>query len=72
MTFELRSRTVRIGGPNLAPGCGFRDIVVHEMTESEIRFLKESRYYALIVGLVIGFAAGMALVFWQWNQATAH
>lgn len=55
---ELYSRVVRIGGPELGPNCGYRDIVVHEMTEGEIRNLKEGRWLLLFVGLCVGFIAG--------------
>lgn len=53
---ELFSRTVRIGGN----GCGYRDITIHEMTESEIRNLKDMRWITLIVGVVIG-SVGMTI-----------
>jgi len=65
VTFDLYSRTVRIGGPDLAPGCGWRDIVIHEMTESEIRQLKTGRFIFPMISFVFGFLAGaiyMAIV----------
>lgn len=52
--FELYSRIQRIGGN----GVGYRDIVIHEMTESEIRILKESRWFLLFAGLAVGFICG--------------
>lgn len=58
MSFDLHSRTVRIGGPDLAPGCGYRDIVIHEMTEHEIEFLKSQRWMAFGLGLVFGLIIG--------------
>lgn len=54
---ELYSRVERIGGPN-----GYRDIAIHEMTEAEIRFLKEGRWFLLLIGLTAGFAAGALFV----------
>lgn len=58
MSFDLYSRTVRIGGPDLAPGCGYRDIVIHEMTESEIEMLKTARWAFPSLAIIVGFMAG--------------
>jgi hypothetical protein len=50
---ELYSRTVRIGTPH-----AYRDIAVHEMTESEIRWLKESRWVYVLIAFSVGFIVG--------------
>ena len=59
-TLILESRKVRIGGN----GCGY-DIIVQEMTESEVRHLKEMRYAGFVAGLSLGFLAGALLVLSQ-------
>lgn len=51
---ELNSRVERIGGN----GVGHRDIVIHEMMESEIQFLKDSRWQFSLLSLAIGFILG--------------
>jgi len=58
MSFELYTRTVRIGGDELAPGCGYRDIVIHEVTESELQSLRAYPWFALAIGFVIGLVVG--------------
>ena len=65
MTFYLYSRVQRIGGPELAPGCGYRDIVIHEMTEGEIRNLKARAWIFPMATAVLGFIAGTCFSFWQ-------
>jgi hypothetical protein len=59
VSIELHSRTVRIGGPELAPGCGYRDILIHEVTESELEGLRALPWiagaFSFTVGLLIGF-----------------
>lgn len=62
---DLYSRTVRIGGPDLAPGCGYRDITIHEMTESEIDLLKTSRWVGVVAGFALGVMCGGAFVLWR-------
>jgi hypothetical protein len=65
MNFELHSRVQRIGGPELAPGCGYRDIVIHEMTEGEIRELRFGRAIYPLLAAIFGFIAGASFVLWQ-------
>jgi hypothetical protein len=55
MSFDLYSRVQRIGGYG---NCGYRDIVIHEMTEHEIEYLKTGRYTFPVVGFLLGFLAG--------------
>jgi hypothetical protein len=55
MSFDLYSRVQRIGGYG---NCGYRDIVIHEMTESEIENLKLGRWAIPVVTFVLGFIAG--------------
>lgn len=53
MTFNLYSRVQRIGTEH-----SYRDIMIHEMTEQEIRWLKESRWFYVLMALMVGFTAG--------------
>lgn len=62
MTFDLHSRVVRIGGPELAPGCGYRDILIHEMTEHEIAGLKQRAWHTALLGMVFGMFLGAAIL----------
>lgn len=62
MTFDLYSRTVRIGGPDLAPGCGYRDIVIHEVTEQELESLRSQRWMGLAIGFALGLLIGTSWV----------
>ena len=50
MTIELHSRVQRIGGN----GVGYRDIIIHEMTESEIQSLREQRWVFPLIGMMTG------------------
>lgn len=53
MTFYLNSRVQRIFTPT-----SYRDIKIHEMTESEIDALKAQRVMLPVLGLIAGFIAG--------------
>lgn len=57
----LHSRVARIFAGN-----DYRDIVIHEMLESDIQWFRWTRVIGMILGVVIGFVAGAALVFSQW------
>jgi hypothetical protein len=72
MSFDLHSRTVRIGGPTLSPGCGYRDIVIHEMTEGEIRNLRQARWTFGAIGLIIGLVAGFGWAFYNLYPQIVH
>lgn len=48
-SFDLHSRVVR-----LHTGGSYRDITIHEMTESEIRFLKSQRWALFSLGVALG------------------
>lgn len=55
MSFNLYSRVQRIGGYG---NCGYRDIVIHEMTESEIANLRAGRWAIPAMTFIVGFMAG--------------
>ena len=53
---NLYSRTERIGGP----GC-YRDVVIHEVTDGELRMMRAGKFMWFVLGAISGF------LFAAWN-----